>query len=81
MRNEQKLVEIFSGSLGVAAENITDDLKYNEIPEWDSIGHMSLVTEVESTFDIMLDTSDIINMSSVRIAKEILAKYGVSFEE
>lgn len=81
MTNQQKLVEIFSGSLGIAAETVTDDLKYNSIPEWDSIGHMTLVTGVETEFDIMLDTSDIIDMSSVRIAKEILARYGVSFEE
>jgi acyl carrier protein len=81
MTNQEKLVEIFSGSLGVAAESITDDLKYNSIPEWDSIAHMTLVTEVETKFDIMLDTSDIIDMSSVRIAKEILGKYGVSFRE
>jgi acyl carrier protein len=81
MTNQQKLVDIFSGSLGVAAENITDDLKYNSIPEWDSIGHMTLITGVETEFDIMLDTNDIIDMSSVRIAKEILVKYGVSFEE
>jgi acyl carrier protein len=81
MTNQQKLVDIFSGSLGIAAESITDDLKYNSIPEWDSIGHMTLVTGVETEFDVMLDTSDIIDMSSVRIAKEILARYGVSFEE
>jgi acyl carrier protein len=81
MTNQQKLLDVFSGSLGIAAETITDDLKYNSIPEWDSIGHMSLITGVETEFDIMLDTSDIIDMSSVRIAKEILARYGVTFEE
>lgn len=78
--NHQQFVEIFSGSLGVPTDRITSDLQYNEIPEWDSIAHMALVTELETRFDIMLDTNDIIDMSSVAIAKEILKKYGVLFE-
>lgn len=80
MKNQQKLVEIFSGSLGVGAIKVTDELKYNSIPEWDSVGHMALVAELENGFDIMLDTDDIIEMSSVGIAKRILERYGVSFE-
>jgi len=80
MRNHQMLVEIFSESLGIEQEKVTDDLKYNSIPEWDSVGHMVLVAGLESKFNIMLDTNDIVDMSSVGIAKEILAKYGVSFE-
>lgn len=81
MTNHEKLVDIFSESLGIGAEQVNDDLKYNEIVEWDSIGHMTLVTELETRFDIMLDTNDIVDMSSVRISKEILRKYGISFEE
>jgi acyl carrier protein len=81
MKNRQKLVEVFSGSLGIAAESVTDELEYNSIPEWDSVGHMTLVTGMETEFDIMLDTNDIIDMSSVGIAKEILVRYGVAFEE
>jgi acyl carrier protein len=40
---------------------------------------MSLVALIESEFDIMLDTNDIIDMSSVGKAKSILGKYGVTF--
>lgn len=40
---------------------------------------MVLISELENTFDVMLDTDDIIDMSSVAKAKEILAKYDVAF--
>jgi acyl carrier protein len=80
LSTEQQLLKIFSGSLGIDADAITDNLKYNDIPEWDSMGHMALVTELETAFDIMLDTDDIIDMSSFGLVKEILKKYGVSFE-
>ena len=64
---------------------ITEDqlsgLKYQDIPAWDSVGHMGLVAALEDTFDIMMDTDDIIDFSSYEKGKEILAKaeYGVEF--
>lgn len=76
--SENKLTQCFSEALGVASSVITDELTYNSIPEWDSVAHMTLIAALEDAFDIMLDTDDIIDMSSVAKAKEILAKYGAS---
>jgi len=56
---------------------ITDDLQYSS-PGWDSVGHMTLVAIIEKTFDIMLDTDDVIGMSSFMKAKEIIAKHGIA---
>ena len=77
----KKLTEIFTEVLEIDADLVKDDLKYNAIPEWDSIAHMALVAELDDAFDIMLDTDDILDMSSFAKAKEILTKYGVNFEE
>lgn len=76
--SENKLTQCFSEALGVSPSVITDELTYNSIPEWDSVAHMTLIAALEDAFDIMLDTDDIIDMSSVAKAKEILAKYGAS---
>ncbi len=80
MENQEKLIKVFAEALGVKENIIVDDLQYNSIPEWDSVAHMSLIAELEETFDIMLDTDDIIDMSSPAKAKEILAKYDVAFQ-
>ncbi|WP_102795729.1 acyl carrier protein [Bowmanella denitrificans] len=80
MSNQQKLVQSFSSALAIAQEQVQDLLAYNSIPEWDSTAHMILIAELEGQFDVMLDTDDIIDMSSVGKAKEILTKHGVSFE-
>lgn len=77
MDNQQQLVAAFSKALGIAENQIVDTLTYNTIQEWDSTAHMILIAELEDTFDVMLDTDDIIDMSSVAKAKEILAKYDV----
>ena len=75
-----KLREVFSRSLGIDQARVTDDLAYNTISEWDSVGHMALVAELEGAFDVMFDTDDILGMSSVAKAREILTRYGVRFD-
>lgn len=72
---EQRLKKVFSESLGVDQEIVQDTLEYNTISEWDSIGHMSLIAAIEEEFDIMIETDDIIDMSSFKIAKDIVKKY------
>lgn len=55
--------------------NKLKNLKYNEIPEWDSIGHMSLISELEEGFEINIDTDDMVDFSSYEKGIEILKKY------
>src|SRR5690349_8391683 len=78
--NQEKLRTCFSQSLGIPLAQVTDELAYSSIKEWDSIGHMALVAALESAFGIVLDIDDIIAMSSVGTARDILGKYGVSFD-
>jgi len=52
-------------------------LKYQDIPTWDSIGHMALITTLEEKFEIELDIDDIIDFSSYEHGKSILSKYGI----
>lgn len=77
--NDDKLRTCFSQTFGLPLASITDDLAYNSIKQWDSIGHMALVAALEGAFDVMLDTDDILGMSSVGKAREILSRYGVQF--
>ena len=77
--NLQKLTAAFSESLGLASDLVTDDLQYSS-SGWDSVGHMTLIAAIERAFDIMLDTDDVIGMSSFAKAKEIVAKHGITVD-
>ena len=77
--NQKKLVDAFVEALGIKENEVNDDLKYQGIPEWDSISHMVLISEIEDAFDIEIDTDDVIDMSSFKKAKEIVSKYGIEF--
>ena len=78
MSNKEKYKEIFVYSLAIK-ENFTEELKYNDIPEWDSIGHMTLMSGLEEGFNITLETDDIIDFSSFKKGIDILKKYKVNF--
>lgn len=69
--------EVFINFLNVD-KNTLSDLKYQDVPAWDSVGHMSLMTEIEEAFDIMIEMDDIIDFSSFEKGKEILKKYNVN---
>ena len=78
MKNKSKYIEIFIKSLSIDKKNFNEKLKYNDIPEWDSIGHMTLMSDLEEGFNISIDTDDIIDFSSFKKGIQILKKYKVS---
>ncbi len=75
----EKLKAAFTNAIGIPPESDFDSVAYGETNGWDSVAHMALIAEIESAFDIMLDTDDVIGMSSFPEAKKILGKYGVVF--
>tara|TARA_B100000315_G_C14299166_1_gene461043 strand:+ start:225 stop:464 length:240 start_codon:yes stop_codon:yes gene_type:complete len=79
MNNLDKYKKAFVEGLSVDEREIKDELKYNDIPEWDSIGHMTLISNLEEIFNITLETDDIVDFSSFKKGKKILNKYKIEF--
>ena len=79
MDNEKKYIDCFIKSLSIDKSKINKKLKYNEIPEWDSIGHMTLMSSLEESFKISIETDDIVDFSSYEKGKKILSKYKINF--
>ena len=77
MKNKKKYIEICTKSLSIDTKKFNEKIKYNDVPEWDSIGHMTLMSELEDGFDISIDTDDIIEFSSFKKGIQILKKYKV----
>lgn len=77
MNNKEKLTSAFRHGLELDSSIAIDSLQYREIPEWDSIGHMALVAEIEDQFDIVLTTEEVIALSSFKAAIEILSKHEI----
>ena len=79
MNNEEKYVNAFVEAFEIDADT-AKTLKYQQIPAWDSVGHMGLMAKIEESFDVMMEPDDIIDFSSYEKGKEILSsEYGVTF--
>lgn len=77
LSNIEKYNQIFIECFEISMEQLDDNLIYNSIESWDSVGHMAMIAELEDAFDIMLETDDVIDFSSYKIGKEILRKYDI----
>lgn len=82
MTNAEKYANVFMETFSLSKEKLAG-LNYQDIAAWDSVGHMTLISVLEDTFDIMMDTDDIIDFNSFEKGMEILSKdaYGIRFEE
>ena len=79
MDNKQKYDQVFIESFSISESALDDNLTYNSIPEWDSVGHMGMIAGLEDVFEIMMEMDDIIDFSSYKKGFELIAKYGVEF--
>jgi len=79
MGNLEKYVNTFKEAF-VVEEADLENLKYQDIIAWDSVGHMALMAALEDAFEIEMDIDDIIEFSSFEFGKTILEKYSVTME-
>lgn len=79
MTNNEKYDQAFTSVLDAKPEELNDEYVFGS-HNWDSLGHMELVTALEEAFDIMLEPDDMTHFGSYENGKKILSKYGVTFE-
>lgn len=77
MTNLEKYNQAFMNAFEITQDMLDSKLEYQSIQNWDSVGHMGLIAELEEAFEIMFETEDIIDFSSYEKGKEIIAKYEV----
>ena len=76
MSNSEKYSKVFVKSFSINKSKLKK-LKYQSIPQWDSVGHMSMIGSLEDTFKITMDMDDIIDFNSFEKGKKILKNYKI----
>lgn len=69
----EKLNEVFSDVFDEEI-TVTDDTTASDIEGWDSLTHITLISEVEDTFDIKFAMKDVLGMQNVGQMADIIAK-------
>jgi acyl carrier protein len=77
MSHLDRLRAVFRSSLNLPEGTDVDGLEYRSILQWDSLAHMSLVAAMEDEFALVIETDEMIDMSSFAKAAALLEKQGV----
>jgi acyl carrier protein len=62
---ETRVRELVAGALQVSPDEVTPELAFGDLPQWDSLGHMEVMLHLEEQFGVEMDTDLIANLTSV----------------
>ena len=77
MTSLEQYNKIFMDVLGVDETVLNENFTFKDVPQWDSVAHLSLISELEEAFDVMFEPDDILHYGSYENGKKILDKYGI----
>lgn len=77
MSLNDRLRAVFVNALELPDGVDVESLKYRDIQQWDSLGHMTLVAAIEDEFAVQLETEQVIDLSSFKVAVDMLRGLGV----
>lgn len=75
---ENRIRKIMSNVFLIDESDIKEDASPETISQWDSIGHLNLITSIEEEFDILFDQDQIVEMLNLNlvvvITQEVIAE-------
>jgi acyl carrier protein len=75
---QERLADVFDQTFGLEKEKFTIALAPEDVPNWDSIGHMNLILNLESEFNQHFEVDEIMEMTSPAKIIEILTAKGIT---
>ena len=68
--------EVIARVFKIDSRSLVDGSGRDSIEQWDSMGHLQLITELEQHFGVSVSIGDAMEMVSVGKVKEVLRRYG-----
>ena len=63
---ESQVKEIIARVLNVDLSVISNDLSSGDIPEWDSVGNLAIISTLEQELNVEFPLEDLFDLTSVR---------------
>lgn len=61
----EKVIEIVATTCDVDKSEVTENSTVGDFPAWDSVGHLSILSNVEEAFDISFEPEEMMEMEDV----------------
>ena len=71
------LLEFISETFTIEKDNISLETSPGDFPEWDSLGHLNLLTGLEEKFNISFDMEETMSIQSIQDLKNTLESKGI----
>lgn len=71
---KQQVIDTIANALGVDRGVLTDDLSIGDIPEWDSVGNMTIISAIEEQMGVEFPIDDLFDLSSIAALVEEVEK-------
>ncbi len=71
---DKRLEKVIRTVFGIEAENIDENWTSEDIPDWDSVGHLNLIMEVEKEFEIKVEIEEMFEIEKLGDIMKILKK-------
>lgn len=63
---KNKVCEIVAGICIVEVSEVNENSTVGDFPAWDSVGHLSILSNVEEAFDISFEPEEMMEMEDVK---------------
>ena len=73
----EKLNKIIVDILKLAPDRIKDSLRFEEIPDWDSMNFLLFIAEIENQFEVSFNMDEVIKAKSLGDIKNMLRSRGM----
>lgn len=75
MNTLEKVIEIVAETCDVDKREVNENSTVGDFPAWDSMGHLSILSNVEEAFDISFEPEEMMEMEDVKdIVDAVTAK-------
>ena len=71
---EKNVIAAIASTLNVSQSKLTLSIGVGDIPDWDSLGHVNVISGVEEAFDVIFDVEEALDCETVQDIVEIVVE-------
>ena len=72
---QEQLLSVFRSVFEIDDLQIADDMTADNIEDWDSLAHITLITEVEKSFEVRFRNAEVARLKNIGDLKALVNKH------
>ncbi|MCU0284912.1 MAG: acyl carrier protein [Acidobacteria bacterium] len=73
----ERLEKVIRGVFPIETETIDENWTSDDIPDWDSVGHLNLIMEIQKEFAVKIEIEEMFEIEKLGDIRKLLEKRNV----